>query len=57
VHQHLTERALVEEERRLRRHALYIIDNLNLVTLGLRLCDFKDVSVAVESKHVRSPSP
>ncbi|KAK9905022.1 hypothetical protein WJX75_007970 [Coccomyxa subellipsoidea] len=52
VHQHVTEHALSGTEKDLRKSALYIIDNLNLVTLALRLCDFKDVSVAVEAKHV-----
>ena len=54
VHCHLTKHALSTEERRLRNSALYIIDNLNLVTLALRLCDFKEVTVAVEAKHVRA---
>ena len=36
----------------MRRQALYIIDNLNLVNLALRLCDFKDSHVAVEAKQV-----
>ncbi len=49
----MTEHALLDKERDLRKSALYIIDNLNLVSLALRLCDFKDVSVAVEAKHVR----
>lgn len=53
VHNHLTKHALIPEERHLRNSALYIIDNLNLVTLALRLCDFKEVTVAVEAKHVR----
>ncbi|BDA49469.1 probable BTB/POZ domain-containing adapter for CUL3-mediated RhoA degradation protein at N-terminal half [Coccomyxa sp. Obi] len=52
VHKSVTQHALTEKERSLRNSALYIIDNLNLVTLALRLCDFKDVSVAVEAKHV-----
>ncbi|EIE19080.1 hypothetical protein COCSUDRAFT_44861 [Coccomyxa subellipsoidea C-169] len=52
VHQHVTEHALSDKERELRKSALYIIDNLNLVSLALRLCDFQDVSVAVEAKHV-----
>ena len=52
MHKCVTQHALTEKERSLRDSALYIIDNLNLVTLALRLCDFKDISVAVESKHV-----
>lgn len=52
MHKRVTQHALTEKERSLRNSALYIIDNLNLVTLALRLCDFKDVSVAVEAKHV-----
>ncbi len=55
VHKRVTEHALTETERSLRNSASYIIDNLNLVTLALRLCDFKDVSVAVEAKHVSCP--
>ena len=47
---------LAEEEREVRRQALYIIDNLNLVNLALRLCDFKDIHVAVEAKQVSLPS-
>jgi len=57
VHQRVTDHALSESERSLRKSALYIIDNLNLVTLALKLCDFKDVLVAVEAKHVRSLYP
>ena len=40
----------------MRRQALYIIDNLNLVNLALRLCDFKDIHMAVEAKQVGLPS-
>ena len=47
---------LVEEEREVRRQALYIVDNLNLVNLALRLCDFKDIHMAVEAKQVSLPS-
>ena len=47
--------SLPREERELRDSALYIIQNLQMLTLALRLCDFKDVAVAVESKHVRMP--
>lgn len=53
----MTDHALSESERSLRKSALYIIDNLNLVTLALKLCDFKDVFVAVEAKHVRCLYP
>lgn len=49
----MTEHTLSDKERDLRKSALYIIDNLNLVSLALRLCDFKDVSVSVEANHVR----
>ena len=45
--------SLPQEERELRDCARITIQNLALLTLALRLCDFKDVSVAVESKHVR----
>ena len=47
---------LAEEEQEVRRQALYIIDNLNLVNLALRLCDFKDIHMAVEAKQVSLPS-
>ena len=43
---------LTEEEREVRRQALYIIENLNLVNLAMRLCDFKDIHMAVEAKQV-----
>ena len=52
VHRHCTELGLAEEEREVRREALYIIDNLNLVNLALRLCDFKDIKMTVEAKQV-----
>ena len=47
---------LAEEEGEVRRQALYIIDNLNLVNLALRLCDFKDIHMEVEAKQVSLPS-
>lgn len=53
VHRYCTEVGLTEEEREVRRQALYIIDNLNLVNLAMRLCDFKDIHMAVEAKQVR----
>lgn len=53
VHKYCTEAGLTEEEREVRRQALYIIDNLNLVNLAMRLCDFKDIHMAVEAKQVR----
>ena len=56
VHRHCTELGLAEEEREVRCQALYIIDNLNLVNLALRLCDFKDIHMAVEAKQVSFPS-
>lgn len=43
---------LTEEEREVRQQALYIIENLNLVNLAMRLCDFKDIHMAVEAKQV-----
>ncbi len=52
VHRHCTEVGLTEEEREVRRQALYIIENLNLVNLAMRLCDFKDIHMAVEAKQV-----
>ena len=52
VHRHCTEVGLAEEEQEVRRQALYIIDNLNLVNLAMRLCDFKDIHMAVEAKQV-----
>ena len=52
VHRYCTEVGLAEEEREVRRQALYIIDNLNLVNLAMRLCDFKDIHMAVEAKQV-----
>ncbi|CAK0787664.1 hypothetical protein CVIRNUC_010886 [Coccomyxa viridis] len=55
AHRHCTEVGLAEEEREVRRQALYIIDNLNLVNLALRLCDFKDIHMAVEAKQVPNP--
>jgi hypothetical protein len=53
VHRRCTE-SLPREERELRESALYIIANLQLLGHALRLCDFKDVAVAVEAKHVRA---
>ena len=43
---------LTDDEREVRRQALYIIKNLNLVNLAMRLCDFKDIHMAVEAKQV-----
>jgi hypothetical protein len=53
VHRHCTEVGLTQEEQEVRRQALYIIDNLNLVNLAMRLCDFKDIHMAVEAKQAR----
>ena len=52
VHKHCTEVGLTEDEQEVRRQALYIIENLNLVNLAMRLCDFKDIHMAVEAKQV-----
>lgn len=52
MHRHCTEVGLTEDEQEVRRQALYIIDNLNLVNLAMRLCDFKDIQMAVEAKQV-----
>ena len=54
VHRHCTEVGLTQEEQEVRSQALYIIDNLNLVNLAMRLCDFKDIHMAVEAKQVRT---
>ena len=54
VHRHCTEVGLTQEEQEVRTQALYIIDNLNLVNLAMRLCDFKDIHMAVEAKQVRA---
>ena len=56
VHQHCTA-SLPKEERELRESALYVTENLNMVKLALQLCDFKDVSLCVEAKHVRTTTP
>ncbi|CAL5224558.1 g7261 [Coccomyxa viridis] len=55
VHKHCTEVGLTEDEQEVRRQALYIIENLNLVNLAMRLCDFKDIHMAVEAKQVPDP--
>ena len=52
MHRHCTEAGLTDDEQEVRRQALYIIENLNLVNLAMRLCDFKDIHMAVEAKQV-----
>ena len=56
MHQRCTA-SLPWEERELRESALYVMDNLAMVKLALQLCDFRDVSVSVEAKHVRTRHP
>ena len=52
VHRQCTA-SLPEEERGLRESALYVVENLGMVRLALQLCDFRDVALSVEAKHVR----
>ena len=56
VHRQCTA-SLPKEERELRDSALYVVENLGMVRLALQLCDFRDVSLSVEAKHVRNQRP